>query len=291
MKFCNFNKPEPDNLFKTMAKILSLFTLIFLFIACSRNIRPLSPEEQLIQRIDSLNNAGYEITDYHSHLKGGLTMEQLLDHSEKTGIRYGVAVNGGLGFPVSSDSALSLYYHQNKHYPVFHALQAEGREWVNIFSPDSVKLFDYVFTDAMTFTDASGNRNRLWIKNETFVSDPQEFMDYLVIQIEKILSTEKIDIYVNPTYLPDTLAPRYEELWTTERMERVVNALKNNNIAMEINSRLRLPSPAFIKLAKSKGVKFTMGTNNTDAELGYLEYGLNMITECGLTPEDFWRCR
>jgi hypothetical protein len=272
-------------------KYLYLSSLL-LFIVCSCNSPKIntSPEDILIQRIDSLNKAGFEITDYHAHLKGGLTMEQLLEHSVKTGIKYGVAVNGGLGFPVQNDSALSIYFRSMKNYPVFHALQAEGREWVNLFSLDSVALFDYVFTDAMTFTDALGNRNRLWIKEETHISDPQIFMDYLVKQIETIFSTEKVDIYVNPTFLPDTLKSRYDELWTPERMKRVVTVLRNNNIAMEINTRFMIPSPVFIKMAKEAGVKFTLGTNNSDADLGYLEYGLKMIDECNLKPEDFWNC-
>jgi histidinol phosphatase-like PHP family hydrolase len=270
--------------------LILFFTIIFIAASCNSPEKNTSREDILIQRIDSLNKLGFEITDYHAHLKGGLTMEQLLEHSEKTGISYGVAVNGGIGFPVQNDTALSAYYRSVMHYPVFHGLQGEGREWYSLFSPDSIALFDYTFTDAMTFTDAKGNRNRLWIKAETWVEDPQEFMDYLVVQIETILANEKVDIYVNPTFLPDTLKSMYHELWTPERMLRVVAALKENKIALEINSRLKLPSAEFIKMAKEAGIKFTMGTNNTDAELGYLEYGMNMINQCKLFPEDFWKC-
>ncbi len=274
-----------------MKQINIILLVIFFVTSCSSPENKMTREEILIQKIDSLNKAGFEITDYHSHLKGGLTMEQLLEHSAKTGISYGVAVNGGIGFPVQNDTTLSAYYRSVNHYPVFHGLQGEGREWVSLFSVDSVALFDYSFTDAMTFTDADGNRNRLWIKEETHVKDPQVFMEYLVAQIETIIANEKVSIYVNPTFLPDTLKSQYDALWTPERMNRVIAVLKNNSVALEINSRLRIPSPAFIKLAKEAGIKFTMGTNNTDANLGYLEYGLDMITECNLTPEDFWKCR
>ncbi len=269
---------------------LFLSILILFAISCKSPEKKLSLEEILIQRIDSLNKLGFNLTDYHAHLKGGLTMEQVLEHSAKTGIKYGVAVNGGLGFPVHSDTALSEYYRGMHKYPVFHGLQAEGREWVNLFSKDSITLFDYTFTDAMTFTDAKARRMRLWIKEETFVDDKQEFMDYLVTQIETIFSTEKVNIYVNPTFLPDTLKNEYNELWTPERIQRVVTVLKNNNIAMEINSRFKIPSADFILAAKNAGVKFTMGTNNSDTELGYLEYGIEMINACGLKPEDFWQC-
>jgi hypothetical protein len=264
--------------------------LLLILSSCVSPETKTSPEQVLIQRIDSLNKAGYNITDYHAHLKGGLTMEQLVLHSAQTGIRYGVAVNGGLGFPVQNDSALSNYYRNMKNQPVFLGLQGEGREWVGLFSADSVALFDYVFTDAMTFTDAKGRRNRLWIKEEAFVDDPQEFMDYLVNQIETIFTNENVNIYVNPTFLPDTLKARYNELWTKDRMERVIAVLKKNNIALEINSRLIIPSAEFIKIAKQSGIKFTLGTNNTNSDLGYLEYGLKMILECNLQPEDFWIC-
>ena len=51
-------------------------------------------------------------------------------------------------------------------------------------------------------------------------------------------------------------------------MEKVIDAAVRNGVAIEINARYRLPSPAFIKLAKSKGAKFSFGTNNGDRDLG-----------------------
>jgi len=242
-----------------------------------------------IKKIDSLQQAGYEIIDLHAHLKGGLTMDQLLKHSQRTGIKYGVAANCGVGFPIQNNSALSVYYHSVKNFPVYHAMQAEGREWINLFSPDTIALFDYVFTDAMTFYDAKGRRTRLWIKDEVFIENVDSFMNYYVSQIVEILNNEPFNIYVNPTYLPEIIMDRYDELWTVERMQQVINALKENNIALEINSRFRIPSADFIKRAKQKGVKFTLGTNNGNSDLGYLEYSLQIIDECGLAPDDFWK--
>ena len=49
-----------------------------------------------------------------------------------------------------------------------------------------------------------------------------------------------------------------------------------------------MPNMEFIKLAKEKGVKFTLGTNNIDDNLGNLEYCLEALEECGLTPTDMW---
>ena len=113
-------------------------------------------------------------------------------------------------------------------------------------------------------------------------------MEHLVDTIVKILDREPVDIYVNPTFLPDIIAKDYDALWTPERMQRVVDAAKRNDVAIELNSRYHLPRPQFVKLAKKAGLKFTLGTNNTDANLGRDEYGLEMIRECGLTYKDFW---
>lgn len=269
-------------------KLFSLLFLLILLTGCN-NPAPKNPGDTRILKIDSLTKAGYEIIDLHAHLKGGLTMEQLMEHSQKTGIKYGVAVNCGVGFPIQNDSDLSEYYHSVKDYPVYHGMQAEGREWVNTFSPDTIALFDYVFTDALTYYDHKGRRTRLWMKNEVFVEDADSFMNYYVNQIVEILNNESIDIYVNPTFLPEIIRERYDELWTEDRMQKVIDALTGNDVALEINARYKIPSAEFIKKAKEHGVKFTLGTNNGADDLGYLEYSLQIIEKCGLEPDDFWK--
>jgi histidinol phosphatase-like PHP family hydrolase len=150
--------------------------------------------------------------------------------------------------------------------------------------------FDYVFTDSMTWTDNHGKRMRTWMPNEVgTIADPQEFMSTLVDRAVGILEKEPVDIYVNPTYLPDQLAKDYETLWTEERRQRVIAAAVKSGVAIEINNRYKLPSASFIKMAKAAGAKFTFGTNNAAAnDLGRCEYAIQMIDECKLQANDFW---
>ena len=272
------------------------FAIIGLSSAChSKNKKTTVGNEQqmaqnpTVERIAELKKSGYDIVDYHGHLKGGLTMEELVAHSKKTGIEYGVAFNAGVGFPITDDSTLLANYEQYKDYPVYMAMQAEGREWVDMFSKDNIATFDYVFTDAMTWTDKKGRRMRLWMPEEVFVDDKDDFMDQLVDQIVGVMTNEPIDLYVNSTYLPDVLQPEYDELWTDERMDKVIAAAVSNNIAIEINARYKIPSATFIKKAKAAGVKFSMGTNNVDNNLGTLDYAIKMIDSCGLVPTDFFK--
>ncbi len=242
----------------------------------------------IYRQIRALGANNYPVVDYHVHLKGGLTLEEALRNSRKTGIAYGIAVNCGKFFPIQNDAAAEDFLKSMQNEPVFVAMQAEGREWVTMFSPRTVAKFDYVFTDSMTFTH-EGRRRRLWIPEEVGeIKDAGQFMDVLVERIVGILTKEPVDIYVNPTFLPDVIARDSEALWTPERMNKVVGALAANGVAMEINNRYRLPSAKFIKAAKAAGVKFSFGTNNGDRALGRCEYALEMVRECGLRWQDIF---
>ena len=240
------------------------------------------------KRISAFHAKDLPLIDYHVHLKGGLTLEQALEKSREAGITYGIAENCGLGFPVTNDEQLQQSFDRLEGSPVFKAMQAEGREWVNMFSPDLIAKFDYVFSDALTFHDKEGRRTRLWMANEVYIDDAQEFMDMYVDKIVTILENEPIDIFVNPTFLPVVIAEQYDELWTRQRMQKVAQAAASNGVAIEINARYRIPSVKFIKLVKQAGVKFAFGTNNGDRELGNLEYSLDMAEQCGLTKDDMF---
>jgi len=231
----------------------------------------------------------FQLTDLHIHLKGGFTVDDAVKKSISDNIKYGIAVNCGIGFPVQNDRQLDSVITAMKKYPqFFKGMQAEGREWVALFTKESINKFDYVFTDAMTFVDKKGRRNRIWLKEETWVDDEQQFMDDLVALIVKIISSEPINIYVNPTYLPDGMAAKYNELWTEDRMDKVIKAAKKHKVAIEINNRYKIPSFEFILKAKIAGVKFTIGTNNVDRNFSGPDFARDMIKKCSLEESDFY---
>ncbi|MBI4890330.1 MAG: DUF1080 domain-containing protein [Acidobacteria bacterium] len=246
--------------------------------------------DEAYRDIITLGAKNYPMVDYHVHLKNGLTLEQALARSRRDGIFYGLAVNCGKGFPVEDDASTIKFFETMKDQPCFVAMQAEGREWTQMFSRRAAGLFDYIFTDSMTWTDNRGRRMRTWMPNEVgTITDPREFMDTLVARATGIIDNEPIDIYVNPTFIPDQIAKDYDTLWTEERMKKVLSALVRNGVAMEINDRYKLPSASFIRMGKAMGVKFTFGTNNTGpTDLRRSDYGRQMISECKLTWQDFW---
>ncbi len=231
-------------------------------LPASLSVPPLdrSVVDDRYHQLMQLQMSGFPLVDLHTHLKG-VTVEEAVQNSLRTGINYGIAPNCGLaheGLPgvtastfIRDDAGLDRFRQSMQPYHVFLGMQTEGREWVNLFSPQTISRYDYVFTDSLTFNDDKGRHNRLWIPAEVFIDDKQEFMETYVQRIESVLKNEPIDVFVNPTYLPKVIAGDYDELWTEKRMDRVIQAAVENGIAIEINANFRIPSAAFIRRAKA----------------------------------------
>ena len=253
----------------------------------------LPPVDERTDGVIRLQQRDFPVIDYHVHLKGGLTKELAHALSMNYGIVYGVAPNageGGVGRMLADDEEVYAYFDEVEKMPFLRGVQGEGRKWTSTFSQEALGVFDYLFTDAMTIIDHKGRNSRIYRPEEVHYDGvtKEEYMDRLVDQTVLILSNEPADIFANPTYLPDDMAPDYDEYWTDERVERILDVLQRHGIALEINARYRIPSFDIIRRAKERGIRFTFGTNNVDADFGRLEYCVEAVERCGLTADDMW---
>ena len=251
--------------------------------------KPIDEQDDALIRLQQRN---FPVIDYHVHWKGGLTLKATLERSLADGYEYGAATNCGIGgFQASNDNQIRAFFTNDFTLPpLFYGMQGEGREWTQTFSKEAREMFDYVFTDALTFFDQKGRRTQLWIPSTIFMDIPeQQYMDMIMDRTLKIINTEPIDFLASPTRLSDVMMKDYDKCWTDARVAQLIKALKDNNVAMEINSVSKVPSARIIKAAKAAGVKFTLGTNNANVgELDRLAYPLRMVEECGLTIDDMW---
>ncbi|MCF0197260.1 MAG: DUF1080 domain-containing protein [Bacteroidaceae bacterium] len=239
-----------------------------------------------------LQQMDFPVIDYHVHLKGGLNKEEAHALSMRYGINYGVAPNageGGVGRMLANDEEVRAYLQEVQPLPFLCGVQGEGRKWTQTFSQEALGAFDYLFTDAMTIIDSEGRNARIYRPEEVHDNgDMEAYMERIVDQTCLILTNEPADIFANATYIPDAMNDRYEHFWTDERVARVLDVMQRYDIALEINARYRIPSKRVIRQAKERGLKFTFGTNNVDADFGRLEYCVECIRDCGLTPQDMW---
>jgi histidinol phosphatase-like PHP family hydrolase len=112
-------------------------------------------------------------------------------------------------------------------------------------------------------------------------------MDRYVAHNLRVLS-QQIQVWANPTYLPESLQARYDELWTNRRMDQLIAAAVQNGIAIEINARFRIPSATFIRRAKAAGAKFSFGSNRHIDGVGEIDWCLKTAAQCGLTARDIF---
>jgi len=249
--------------------------------------------------ITKLQQANFPVIDYHMHLKGGLTEEMAHARSMAYGINMGVAPNaygpvltpgeGGTGKMFENDAELAEYYNDVKGSPFLFGLQGEGRKWLTSFSKEALLTCDYLFTDGMTLVDHKGRLIRTYRPEEVIVDIPKEaYMDMIVDKTARILAEEPADFFANAFYLPDVLSTEYDKYWTNSRIDKILDVMVANDIALEISARYIIPSKYILQRAKDKGLKFVFGTNNAGSEYYMLEYCTQMVDELGLTIDDIW---
>ena len=260
--------------------------------ACNENDTLPDIDEQN-DNIIRLQQQNFPVIDYHVHLKGGLTKEMAHAMSMNYSINYGVAPNageGGVGRMLANDQEVYEYYEEVKPLPFLCGVQGEGRKWTATFSQEALGTFDYLFTDAMTIMDHKNRNSRIYRAEEVHYDGvtKEQYMEQIVDQTVKILTNEPADIFANPTYIPEDMQADYDQYWTDERINRVLDVMKEHSIALEINPRYMIPSLKIIRMAKERGLKFVFGTNNVDANFGKLEYCIEAIKECGITIDDLW---
>ena len=59
----------------------------------------------------------FQLIDLHIHLKGGFTIDNAIAKSKNENVKYGIAVNCGIGFPIQKDYQLDSVIKVMKKYP------------------------------------------------------------------------------------------------------------------------------------------------------------------------------
>lgn len=238
-------------------------------------------------------DAALPLVDYHVHLDPVVTLEKALELSKQRGVKFGIVEHAGTKeypYPglISSDDDLRRYLAMLDGKPVYKGIQAEGTNWMTCFSTNVAAQLDYVLSDALTMPQKDGRLARIWVPSFT-VDDKQDWMDRYTDFNVQVIAGQPIDIMANPTFLPPCIEKEYDALWTAPRMKRIIDAAVKHHVAIEINSRYRIPSLAFLKMAKAAGAKFSFGSNIHGLDVGKLDYCLEMAKALALKPSDLFR--
>ena len=158
---------------------------------------------------------------------------------------------------------------------------------MSAFSQDAVARLDYVLSDVLTLPDKTGKMIKIWTP-AFHCDDAQDFMDRFVDFHEEVMAKEPIDILAIPTFLPEVLEPDYDKLWIEKRMRKIIDAAARYHVAIEINSRDRLPQPRVPGDGQGVRRRFSFGSN---APRGRCDRGHRLrhrYRKLGLKPDRFF---
>jgi histidinol phosphatase-like PHP family hydrolase len=234
----------------------------------------------------------FPLVDYHAHIDRVVTLEKALEISKRRGVKFGILEHAGTKANkysnlLSTDADLKRFIGMLDGKPVFKGIQAEGLDWMTCFSKNVVAQLDYVLSDALTFPEKNGRRVELWRPWVT-VEDKQDFMERYTDFNVQVIAREPIDILANPTFLPACLDAEFDALWTARRMRRIIEAAVKHRVAIEINSRYRLPRVPFLRVAREAGARFSFGSNIHGPDVGMLDYCIEMARALKLTRKDIF---
>jgi len=237
----------------------------------------------------------FPVTDYHVHLSPTLTIDQALALGKERGVQLGILEHPGPGYPINTDADLRRYIDTLRPYPVRIGLQPVYPGWSKAFSKPLLDELDYILMDALTLPRPDGGWLAIW-QIDTMVDDADAFMTRYMQFIEQILTTEPIDVFGWPTFLPVPIARDYSRLWTRERIDRIISLCADTTVssrpgkklAIEINEVAHVPDETFITQAKRTGLKFTFGTDSRTQTATHFYYCYQMAGKCRLTEADMF---
>ncbi|HET9309262.1 MAG TPA: hypothetical protein VFO46_24830 [Candidatus Sulfotelmatobacter sp.] len=229
----------------------------------------------------------FPVADYHVHLSEQLSIDQALVLGKERQVQIGIVEHPGPGYPIKTDADLNHYIELLRKYPVRIGLQPVYPGWSKAFSKSLVDQLDYVLMDALTLPNPDGSYLAIW-QIDTMVDDEDAFMTRYLQFIEQVLTTEPIDIFGWPTFLPVPIARQYSQLWTRARIDRILELAQARKIAIEINEVAHVPDETFIAAAKRAGLKFTFGTDARNQNATHFYYCFQMAQKCGLTEADMF---
>ena len=232
----------------------------------------------------------FPVADYHVHLSNTLSIEQAVSLGKERNVQIGIVEHPGPSYPINTDAELKQYIDGLRKYPVRVGLQPVYPGWSKSFSKTLLDQLDYVLMDALTLPQPDGGWLPIW-QIDTMVDDEEEFMTRYMTFVEQVMTTEPIDIFAWPTFLPVPIARQYTRLWTKPRVTRILDLAKQKKLAIEINELAHVPDETFITQAKQAGLKFTFGTDSRNQHAAHFYYCYQMAQKCRLTQADMWMPR
>lgn len=225
------------------------------------------PETTAFKKLrKELETRGLTLTDFHIHIRGGMTPQMAAIRQGAGGIKSCVLENFGREWPLKNSSDLDAFITNCRKVhiegkPIRVGIQVNDRDWYQQIDRATFARLDYALADTMIMgVTKEGKPRRLW-NRDVVIDDPNAWMREYMQHNLRILD-EPISILANPTYLPKCIAHLYDTLWTDQRMEKIITKAIEKGVALEVQLETKFASERFLRKAKQMGAVFSFGSNN-----------------------------
>lgn len=239
--------------------------------------------------------------DLHVHTTfsdGDLSLEEVVSVAAERGVQIGIADHVSVRTPdrmVSSVDAVRSYLAALESAPV---LVAGEFCWCDRMyddlPPDLIARFDYRIGSNHGFALPDGSWASPWWKTlpGVWAERPDELMEIMIHNIVDMIRTMGVQIAAHLTLTPPALLalePEVEAWWTGEREDRIVDALAETGVALEISSRYRLPHDRLLRKAKQAGSRFSLGSDaHHRNQVANLDWAIEAARRAGVTDADLF---
>ncbi|GAC1517455.1 MAG: hypothetical protein NVS1B4_17750 [Gemmatimonadaceae bacterium] len=233
--------------------------------------------------------------DCHAHTTfsdGELEPSAVVDVVRARGVRPSIAdhISTDVRGSIKSVSAARAYLDELARHDVMRGGEFCWHDglWREL-PPDLARRFSHRLGSlhAILLPDGS-TLHAFWSKWPSGLT-PDDYMDALMVNLERLGTEMPVDILAHPTLLPVHLRERdLHELWTEVREERAVDALLRANIAFEVSNRYR-PHRRFVERAAAAGVRLSLGSDGHSREqVGEVAWPLAIARDVGVADADLY---
>lgn len=158
----------------------------------------------------------------------------MVDKASKNNFECFGVVHNVAPWGIKTNNDLQKYINEVKDYPCLMGLQPAAPGWSKNLSKDLIDQVDYILMDPQYMPSGNkyGDQMEVWDHN-CYIDDPEDFMEHNIKWYMTILNDdEPFDIFSWPLFLPLSIQREYNNLWTMERMEQVIEAVRKRKVAL-----------------------------------------------------------
>ncbi|MDB5074408.1 MAG: hypothetical protein JWO42_587 [Chloroflexi bacterium] len=227
-------------------------------------------------------------TDLHLHTTfsdGRADVATMVATAQKIGFEIGISDHYSNYFGMKGDDTLSSYLDALEKYPIYRAVELDlGQE--QAISPENMERLDYTVGSMHMVVDEQGERVR---PDRNSAESLRHYMACAVAQFERGVHTRIHSMLGHPTFLPDLPRDGQDELWTPELRQRVIAAVVETGVAMELSTRYTAPNETLVREALAAGARFAVASDgHHTGALGAIDYPRRLIAELEIPDDRFF---